>query len=193
MMKFETHVLSAQDGSWERFKADWHAQCEQAGGSLDEYAPASLALMASIADGTGAGLGPLNVTRIAALWHVETERYYACCIANRTALPGIDGRVLRVRELTVWPMIDFGVAEVAMYPDVIIGVVSGIIHLSSTSLGADHIHLHLRSPEDQAFFRAFGTDLGMSGVFASVQARGTWLYITKSAEVGTPAVQETDR
>lgn len=190
MAKFETHILSQADGTWERFKVDWKAQCDEAGGVFDEYFPASMALLTEIVEGNGAALGPLNVTRVAALWEADSQRYYACCIANRTGIPGWTGRVLRVRELTVSPLVDFGLADIAMYPDVIIGVLSGVVHLSSTTLGAEHIHLHLRSPGDQAFFKVFGTDLGASGVFASVQTRGTWLYATKLAEVGTPASKE---
>lgn len=191
MAKFETHILSVQDGSWDNFKRDWAEQAEKAPFSFDEYVPTSMALMTEIVEGTGASLGPLNMTRVAALWDADTSHYYACSILNRTGIPGWSGRVLRVRELTVSPLIDLGEADVAMYPDVIIGIFNGIVHLSSTALGAEHIHMHLRSPGDQAFFHVFGTDLGASNVFASVQARGTWLYITKSAGVGTSAGVET--
>jgi hypothetical protein len=192
MANFETHILTTDDGSWERFKADWRRQCEMTDSTLEDYSPTAIELLTSIVEGTAALLGPTNVTRIAALWDTESDAYYAVCMVSRTMLPGVTGRVLRVRELTVSPLIDYGIAEVAMYPDVIIGVLSGIVHLSSTVLGAEHIHMHLRSPGDQAFFRLFGTDLGASGVFASVQTRGTWLYISKTAEVGTPVAQETN-
>ena len=192
MAKFETHILSVTDDSWARFNDDWARQCETAQEAFDDYSPMAMTLMGQIIEGTEPSLGPSNVTRVAALWDDETQHYYACCIANRTQLPGITGRVLRVRELTVSPLIDYEMASVAMYPDVIIGILSGVVHLSSTVLGAEHIHLHLRSPGDQAFFRFFGTDLGASGVFASVQARGTWLYVTKSVEVGTPAGKEAE-
>lgn len=190
---FDIHVLSAADGTWDRFKADWQKQCEEVGEAFDEYAADSLKIVAGVITGELISVGGGSVTRVGALWDSDSERYYACCMLNRvTGLPGIDGPVLRVRHLIVSPLIDYGVGDVEMYPDVLIGILQGVVHLSSTSLNAGNIHLHLRSPEDQSFFRAFGTSLGASGVFASVQTRGAWLYVTKTTGVGTSEIGETE-
>ena len=74
-----------------------------------------------------------------------------------------------------------------MYPDVLIGVLIGIVNVSSTHLMANSIRFHLRSPEDLSFFRAFGTSLNDTKAFASVQTRGSWLYIEKSGTESGPA------
>ena len=105
-------------------------------------------------------------------------------------LPNTPGFTLRVRQLVVSPLLDYGVGPIQMYPDVVIGMMLGIVHLSSSILSATNIHFHLRSPEDMTFFRAFGVALGDQKVFASVQTRGAWLYVEKVAAVGTAAPEE---
>ena len=194
MAKFEIHTLSASDGSWDKFRSDWQAQCDRVGETFEEYAPDSLKVVAEIVAGTLLSVGGDNETRIGALWDSESGHYYACCMLNLTRLPQTVGKTLRIRHLLVSPLLDYGIAEVSLYPDVLIGILSGVVHLSSTQMCADNIRMHLRSPEDQAFFRAFGTDLAGSGVFASVQTHGAWLYITKTGSgisEGTAPVEES--
>lgn len=181
MAKFEMRLLATGDGSWDQFREDWVAQCAEVDDIFEEYAPDSLKVVAEIVAGTMPSVGGDNETHIGALWDGESERYYACCMLNRVSLPRTEGRTLRIRHLLVSPLIDYGAVDISMYPDVLIGILTGVIHLSSTNLEAEHIRLHLRSPEDQSFFRAFGTNLSGSGVFATVQTHGAWLYITKSA------------
>lgn len=190
MANFDVHLLSASDGSWEAFREDWSAQCGQVGEVFEEYASDSLKIIADIVSGAAVTLGGVSDTRVGALWDESSQRYYACWMLNHTMVPGIPGHTLRVRHILVSPLLDYGVAEVSLYPDVIIGILSGVVHLSSTVLGANHIRFHLRSPADQAFFRAIGTDLHGSGVFGSVQTHGAWLYITKSGAASTAAEME---
>jgi hypothetical protein len=191
MTDFDIKLLSCEDGSWAAFQADWRAQCDEVGEIFDEYAPDALSIIEGIATGTTPKLGGTNTTRVGALWDAETKRFYAACILNRAMLPNTPGYTLRVRQLIVSPLLDYGVGPVQMYPDVVIGVMMGIVHLSSNVLSANNIHFHLRSPEDMTFFRAFGVALGDSKVFASVQARGAWLYVEKVAAVGTAQLEET--
>jgi hypothetical protein len=191
MAKFQIHTLSATDGSWDRFREDWQAQCDEVGDNFDDYAPDSLKVVAEIVAGTLLSVGGGNETRIGALWDEDSNRYYACCMLNLARLPNTEGRTLRIRHLLVSPLLDYGVAPVALYPDVLIGVLTGVLHLSETDMQAEHIRFHLRSPEDQAFFKAFGTDLAGSGVFASVQTFGAWLYITKLGDVSRPPMEES--
>ncbi len=183
MADFDVHLLATSDGTWDKFRSDWSAQCAAVGESFDEYASDSLGILGEIVTGTLSNLGGVNDTRVGALWDEESDHYYAVWMLNHTMVPGTPGYTLRVRHVLVSPLLDYGVAEVALYPDVIVGILSGVVHLSSTVLGANNIRFHLRSPEDQAFFKTLGTDLGGSGVFASVQTHGAWLYITKSGAV----------
>lgn len=192
MANFETHILSVSDGSWDRFRSDWQTQCVDVGDTFEDYAPDSLKVVAEIVAGTLLGLdGSGGDTRVGALWDKDTGRYYACCMLNLARLPETTGKTLRIRHLLVSPLLDYGKAPVALYPDVLIGFLVGVVNLSATVMKADHIRFHLRSPADQAFFKAFGTDLEGSGVFASVQTFGTWLYITKTVGEETSAVQES--
>lgn len=191
MAKFEMHLLSPTDGTWDAFRADWEAQCIEVGDIFEEYAPDSLKVVAEIVAGTLISVGGDNVTKVGALFDAESERYYGCCMLNRTRLPNTVGHTVRIRHLLVSPLLDYGVAPVELYPDVLIGVLSGVVHLSSTEMVAEHIRFHLRSPEDQAFFKAFGTDLAGSGFFASVQTHGAWLYISKIGEGDSAPTEET--
>lgn len=190
MADFEIKILSASDGSWEAFQADWRAQSTEIDDAFEDYAPDALAVIGGFMSGTIPSMGGQNRTEVGALWDIETERYYACCILNLTRLPGVSGKVLRIRQLVVCPLLDAGVCDIKMYPDVVIGVFAGIVHLSSTIMAAEHIHMHLRSPEDMTYFHAFGSALSDTKIFASVQSRGSWLHISKAAEVGTPTVEE---
>ena len=179
MANFDIHILSVLDGSWQSFRNDWERQCSDVGDSFSDYAPDSLAIVEDIASGSAAAVGGVSETRIGALWDTESSKYYACFMLNRAMVPGVTGFTLRVRHVVVSPLLDYGLAEISLYPDVIIGILAGVVHLSSTSLSANSIRFHLRSPEDQAFFRALGTSLGGTDVFASVQTHGAWLYIVK--------------
>lgn len=189
MPDFELTLLDVADGTWDEFKTDWAAQCDEVGEPFEEYAAETLKLLAGVLTGTLTSVGGDNTTRIAALKEIESGRFYACCMLNRTRLPSVVGRTLRVRHLIVSPLLDYGVAEVEMYPDVVIGVMLGIVYHSSGVLAAENIHLHLRSPEDMAFFRIFGQALHGANQFASVQTRGSWLYLTKT-DAGNAASSE---
>lgn len=191
MDNFDIKLLTKTDGSWDAFCLDWQEQCEKVGEDFTEYAPDLIEIMRDIACGTGSALGGTNQTAVGALWDGESKRYYAACVLNRVMLPKTSGYTLRVRQLVVSPLLDYGVAPIQMYPDVVIGMTLGIVHLSSSVLAANNIHFHLRSPEDVTYFRAFGVSLGEASVFASVQTRGAWLYIEKVGAVGTGPAEET--
>lgn len=192
MSDFIIKVLSAADGSWDAFKADWTAQCEQVGDTYEEYATDALGVIEGIACGSTTALEGTSEVAVGALWDQETGRYYAACVLNRAMLPGTSGYTLRVRQITVSPLLDYGVAEVRMYPDVVIGLVLGIIQLSSTVMQSNNLRMHLRSPEDMAFFRVFANALDGRKAFASVQIRGSWLYIEKVGAVGTATAKEAE-
>lgn len=189
-MDFDIKLLSQDDGSWEAFQADWKKQCDEVGDDFDDYSPDVLELISSIITGGTPGLGGSNHTHIGALWDADSKRYYAACVLNRVMLPNTPGYTLRVRHIIVSPLIDYGVSEVQMYPDVVVAIMLGIVHLSSSVLQANNIHMHLRSPEDIAFFRAFGAALGETKAFASVQSRGSWLYVEKAGSAAAESTEE---
>ena len=85
-----------------------------------------------------------------------------------------------VPVLTVSPLLDFGEEPVEKYAEVLIGAVSGVIHLSNGIFKAPNLRFHLRSPEDINFFRALGTALEGGSIIDSVEIRGAWLYMRKA-------------
>ncbi len=192
MDNFDIKLLSTEDGSWEAFKEDWQDQCDEVGEDIDDYSPQILKLIEGTVLGTDPTAGGPNDTRVGALWDGDRKHFYAVCILNRTMIPRTPGYTLRVRHMIVSPLLDYGVGEIQMYPDVVIAITLGIVKLSETVLNANSIRFHLRSPEDVAYFRAFGSALGERKVFASVKAHGAWLYIERLAAVGTAAVEEAE-
>lgn len=190
MENYDIKVLSQGDGSWEAFRSDWKAQCSEVLEEFDDYSPDILKLLEGTVTGTTPSLGGTNETVVGALWDAGSKRFYAACVLNRVMLPKTPGYTLRVRHLIVSPLLDYGIGPVQMYPDVVIGMTLGIVHLSSTVLHANNIHFHLRSPQDVSYFHAFGLALEGAKIFASVQTRGAWLYIEKVGAVGTASTEE---
>lgn len=178
MNKFVIRILSTKDGTWQAFQADWVAQSDQVGEPFEEYSPENLSIIKRIAEGL-VEQTKQNRTMAVAIMDEVDGRHYAVCMANRAGIPGTTGFTLRVRHLIASPILDFGEVPTEVYANVLIAAVGGIIQLSESDLRSEHIRFHLRSPEDMAFFRIMGNALGQSGVFASVQARGAWLMITK--------------
>src|SRR5690606_13822870 len=99
----------------------------------------------------------------------------------RTRQKPFDGEVLRIREVTDCPLLDYGILDENAYVDTLIAILNGALKLSESDLMAEHIKLHLRSPADAVFFRAFGNTLDSKGVFASTEAHGAWLTISKAS------------
>jgi hypothetical protein len=190
MDNFEIKLLSAKDGSWEQFRDNWITQCEAVGEVFEDYSPDVLSVIAGVVSGSLMLLKGTNESHVGALFDKETGNFYACCLLHRAMLPGSTGYTLRVRHLLVSPLLDYGVAPVQMYPDVVVGITLGIVHLSESVLSAEHIHFHLRSPEDMSYFRAFGMALDGANVFGSVQTRGAWLYISKASSTNVGLAEE---
>lgn len=165
--------LQTSDGSLAAFEADWVAQCEEVGDDFDTYAQSSTG---TIRDFAARGSDKE--------WAVAIEhegRILAIACAIRATQKPLNGWTLRIREVTVCPLLDYGKLDENTYVDTLIAILNGAIKLSESSLGAQHIKLHLRSPADAVFFRAFGNTLDSKGVFAATEAHGAWLTLSKAA------------
>ncbi|QDI81057.1 hypothetical protein E8E01_11730 [Methylorubrum populi] len=163
--------LNEADGSWGRFLAEWRAQCEAQGEDFEEYAAGSMAVLADLACKPEARAG---------VFALEMDGSFAAvCQANVAMLPGFDGPVLRIRMMVLAPDYDLGVKPIEEYARAIVRLLLGAISLSDAKYPARYVNFHLRSPNDRAFFTAVGDSLGTTSVFAAVQARGGWLYVTK--------------
>jgi hypothetical protein len=167
----EISRLSLSDGTWTQFEADWRRQCDEVDDDFECYAPAPLSVIREFAE--------KGADKEWAIAISNDGRFTAAACAIKTMQKGYDGPVLRVREVTVCPLLDYGNLDENAYVDTLIGILNGAIKLSERGLMAKHIKLHLRSPADAVFFRAFGNTLDSKGVFAATEAHGAWLTISK--------------
>ena len=165
--------LSTASGTLAEFDADWAAQCEEVGEEFESYGEATLAPIRTFAE--------VNNSKEWAIAIKDGDRFMAAACAIRTRQKPFDGWVLRIREVTVCPLLDYGNLDENSYVDTLIEILNGALKLSESDLKAEHIKLHLRSPADAVFFRAFGNTLDSKGVFAATEAHGAWLTISKAA------------
>ncbi|MEA1619189.1 hypothetical protein SOQ14_09690 [Erythrobacter sp. T5W1-R] len=168
----EISRLLLGDGTWSQFESDWRVQCETVDDDFDCYAPAPLSVIRDFASRESDKDWAVAVS--------HGDRFMAAACAIRTLQKGFDGPVLRIREVTVCPLLDYGNLDENAYVDTLIGILNGAINLSESGLEAQHIKLHLRSPADAVFFRAFGMTLDSKRVFAATEAHGAWLTISKA-------------
>lgn len=151
--------------------AKWKQQCEEFGQDFDEFAPASFSVLNPLAT---------NGHHKAAVYGFYVgEECWVVCEVNHTMLPGYDGYVLRVRNMTFAPRFDFEDVEVDAYGRVLTGLFGGVLALSHDVRKAPHIKFHLRSPADRTFFQALTEPLLRIQEFDSVSVKGAWLYVTK--------------
>lgn len=165
--------LSASGGSLDKFEADWAAQCAEVDDDAESYGFASMSMIRDFAQ--------RDSDKEWAIAIQNGERFMAAACAIRAMQKGHDGRVLRIRQVTVCPLLDYGNLGENVYVDTLIGVLNGALKLSESELEANHVKLHLRSPADAVFFRAFGNTLDSKGVFAATEAHGAWLTISKTS------------
>jgi len=168
----ELQRLRASDGTLEQFDADWADQCIEVGENLSTFAQSAMTPIREFAE-----------TESDKEWAVAikaSDRFMAVACAIRTRQKPHTGCVLRIREVTVCPLLDYGNLDDNTYVDTLIAILNGALKLSESDLRADHIKLHLRSPADVAFFRSFGNTLDSKRIFAEVAAQGAWLTISKA-------------
>lgn len=163
--------LSTEDGSWDAVMDGWRGQCQAYEQDFDDFAVATFGVLAPLA---------ANGHEKAEVYgfFVENECWVVCEV-NHTMLPGYEGYVLRVRNMTFAPKYDFGDFDVDAYAKVLTGLFGGVLALSHGVRRAPHIKFHLRSPADRTFFQALSEPLLAIPSFDSVAVRGAWLYVTK--------------
>ena len=166
--------LKQSDGSWDRLKAGWAAQCEAAGEDFSQYARGAFIVLDELAAAPERRAGVFGIQR-------GDELPDVVCQVNTTPLPGHPEPVLRVRMVTVCPDMDFGNRQEDAYIDALVNLFFGVVELQERDLGAKEVKFHLRSPSDYAFFRALRVPLGKIADFESVAMHGAWLYVTKRA------------
>lgn len=175
-MEYSLRRLLVSNGTWGKLESDWEQQCSEVNDYQDGYAVDSLPVLKQIAEKEE----PESRQRIT--WAValyDTSRALAVAMVNLAPIPNYDKPVLRIRQVTVCPLLDFGALSEDTYADTLVQIMWQLYKISEDSLKSGHIHMHLRSPTDVAFFRAFGKNLDGSSVFDSVTHQGAWLRIAK--------------
>lgn len=165
--------LLAQDGSWKQFEDDWREQCISLGEDFDTYEGTTFSVVRDIVETEEkkAGVFGLNMA----------GRYAAMCQVNTTPIKKYDSPVLRTRFMTLSPEYDLTDKPIAEYGAVLVGLLTEVLALAylDPQLQAKHIKFHLRSPQDIPFFSAIGRSIKERDIFASVETRGMWLYISR--------------
>lgn len=164
--------LLASDGTLGEFDADWAAQCAQVGEDCESFGLATASVIRGFARAGSDKEWAIAIT--------DGERFLAAACAIRTVQKQFSGWVLRIREVTVCPLLDYGNLGENSYEETLIAILEGALKLSESNLQAQHIKLHLRSPADATFFREFGNRLDSKDVFAATEAHGAWLTISKA-------------
>lgn len=170
--------LGKKGPAYDDLIAAWKAECEALGEDFETYSAIPVAIFNEIMERDAAKTG-LYVAQ------ADDGSFGAVCMVNHARIPGYVGPVLRVRHILLSPRFDLGEWEISDYVEVIFAILNGVIERSEkdAKLKANHIKLHARSPSDMQFLQALGTALGKANVYASVQVKGTWLYITKEVRL----------
>jgi hypothetical protein len=178
----EIRRLRAGDKSWGQFQDDWSAQCDDVGDDFGSYGAAPISMIRQFAENDSESEWAIG------LFDKNRRQFLASACAILTTQKGFTGKVLRIREVVVCPLLDFGKLSESEYVDTLIHLLNGAVKLSESGLKAKHIKMHLRSPADAVFFRAVGTSLDSKGVFAATEAHGAWLSFTKKSAAVLKAV-----
>ena len=165
--------VSDDQGTWEKLMRQWEAECDSFGENLDDYATASLPVVAQVARGT-------QVKNLGAYAFTMDGSFKAVCQANATYLPGYTGKVLRIRHIVLAPEFDFSPdISVDDYITVLVGVFSGAISLTNKEMEADHLKFHLRSPAEREFGTHFTKAIHDQGIVKDASVKGSWIYLSK--------------
>jgi hypothetical protein len=171
----EIRRLRSADTSWRQFQDDWSAQCEEVGDDFESYGAAPISLIRQIAENDS------DTEWAIGLFDPARERFFASACAILATQKGYSGKVLRIREVVVCPLLDNGKLPENEYIDTLTDLLNCAVKLSESELVAEHIKMHLRSPEDAKFFRTLGRRLDSKDVFAATEVHGAWISVTKKS------------
>lgn len=163
--------LLGSDGTWERFEANWRAQCENFSEDFEQFSPSSLEVLRSEAN------KPTKDTGVYALLS-DAGNFDAVVLANSVHIPGYQEKVLRVRHLLLSPYFDFGDYGIEAYSKVLSRMVARTIALAMHDMPSPHVKFHLRSPGDREFFAVAAEVFRDADNFYDVAIRGAWLHMS---------------
>ena len=159
---------------WRKLILQWEEECARHGENFDEYAVASLPVLAELACSAP--------RRDAAVFGLAKDGLInVVCQANACFLPGYTGKVLRIRHIVLSPKFDFSdELELSDYQEALVGVFQGALSLAYGEMPSDHVKFHLKSPAERAFGAAFTEALKNGAHFSNVAIKGSWIYLSKA-------------
>lgn len=178
----EIRRLRSADNSWGLFYDDWSVQCKEVGEDFESYGAAPISMIREFAEKESDSEWAIG------LFDKNRKQYFASACAILATQKGYTGKVLRIREVVVCPLLDYGKLPENEYIDALTDLLNGAVKLSESDLVARHIKVHLRSPEDAKFFRTLGRRLDSKDVFAATEVHGAWLSVTKKSTAALKAV-----
>jgi hypothetical protein len=157
--------ISQSDRSWNKIKAEWKAIADRTGEDFSELA-AMFAALEPLANQEGSKSGLYGF--------YQDEEARAICQISRMLVSRFPNPVVRVRFVTVSPLYDSGSTDLAGYSQLLVGLFSGVVWLARSTLGAQNVQFHLRSPSDAQYFAALQVAAPLSP-FASFSFKGAWI------------------
>ncbi len=166
-------LIRLGDEQYEILLQGWRLQCEASGEDFETFTQIPLSVFREITE---------KDKDNTALFGLESDSGFdAICMLNHAHIPGYDGPVLRVRHILLSPEFDLGDKQLTDYAKTIVSILVNVLYLSEndTTMKANYVKFHARSPADIPFFSAIGQALDGTGEYASVHHKGSWLYITR--------------
>jgi hypothetical protein len=107
----------------------------------------------------------------------DESGYIGACQLNSAFLPGLEGKVLRVRHIVHAPTFDFDEkVEINDYTKLLTGLFVSVFNVSVTEMPSPHVKFHFQSPAERAFFKEMTSNLSEIDDLAEVKMIGSWLY-----------------
>lgn len=165
--------VSHENGLWAKLLTQWEAEATGFEENFSDYAPDALSVLRPLAEET-------QVKNAGVYAVCDDSHYSLLCQLNAAFLPGYDGKVLRVRHIVHSPRFDYD-ADLTIddYATVLADLFIGVFDASGAEMPAPYVKFHFRSPAERSFFDNLKDLLGRHDAFASVEMRGSWLYIGK--------------
>lgn len=175
-MDYKFTRISAANGLLGKLWKDWDAQCAEFGEDFSEYSTASMETLRSLAEEP-------EVDSRGVFGVCKDDAILAVCQLNVALLPRYDGKVLRVRHITLAPEFDYSdTKEIDDYAAVLREILFGTLMMADGAMTAPHMKFHLRSPNDREFFTNMRDYLTDHDSFELVEIKGSWLYMSRKQD-----------
>lgn len=168
------HKLYLNDGTWDALVDDWGRICQSYDEDFENYMTVSIPTLKQqcIECENERWSGSYSLKN-------NEGQHIAVAFLNAAHIKGFNGRVLRVRHLSMSPLYDFGEYDEGTYAKTLSEIVMKIVEMSDSDLESPNIKIHFRSPADVRLFRIFAEKMNEFEHFSTIKMVGSWLHIVK--------------